>query len=402
MVAGSTCSQQQLWSPASQGLAAVTVVRMLQYRDTWFLQNLVDHLEEIQGTEDWHSFLAVVTFLRESCGAKHLGREEILHCLGILSSNAFNISSNRARALFPTLALFNHSCSPNARHIVSSEERAVEVLAQRDIKKGEEISIRYTWTTQVLEPLAERRAFISSQWHFSCCCSRCSDTSAAGCLAALVCQLCQGSLVSLHPLASDSQWGCDKCAATITATEAQLRVDKVATTLGKIGKSDVRRLESFLGAAARILHPCHSLVLEVKRSLFSLYGGSQGLSQGELSQDQVTRKLLLGQEYISAVTKVDPGITRWRAQMLYEMNRFKLVSSLQSLQSRAVGVEGFLELVTVSVGELEEAVAGLTGERIGGKCRKLKSRLEGLSKAEVLGPGYSHIINIVLKLPFLS
>ena len=84
------------------------------------------------------------------------------------------------------------------------------------------------------------------------------------------------------------------------------------------------------------------------------------------------------------------------------MNRFKLVSSLQSLQSRAVGVEGFLELVAVSVGELEEAVAGLTGERIGGGGGKLKSRLEGLSKAEVLGPGYSHILNIVLKLPFLS
>ena len=36
--------------------------------------------------------------------------------------------------LFPTFSLINHSCVRNARHIVTSDTRVMEVVAQRDIR----------------------------------------------------------------------------------------------------------------------------------------------------------------------------------------------------------------------------------------------------------------------------
>ena len=100
------------------------------------------------------------------------------------------------------------------------------------------------------------------------------------------------------------------------------------------------RLESFLKAASTVLHPRHALVLAITRTLFSLYGGSlPGYTQAELSEDQVTprpltlalvqvaRKLELGERYLVAMERVDPGLTKWRGQMLYEMNKYKLVSA---------------------------------------------------------------------------
>lgn len=34
----------------------------------------------------------------------------------------------------------------------------------------------------------------------------------------------------------------------------------------------------------------------------------------------------LGERYMVAVERVDPGLTKWRGQMLYEINKYKLVS----------------------------------------------------------------------------
>ena len=107
--------KEELTNPESGVLGAVTVLRLLQHRQSWFLANLVDHVDDIKKTEDWPAFLAVVTFIRERCGAREFSEEEILHALGVLSSNACNMSEFRARALFPTYSLMNHSCAANAR-----------------------------------------------------------------------------------------------------------------------------------------------------------------------------------------------------------------------------------------------------------------------------------------------
>ena len=169
----------------------------------------------------------------------------------------------------------------------------------------------------------------------------------------------------------------------------------MAATLDRVPRNDVNRLESFLKAAGRVLHPQHSVLLEVKRMLFSLYGST------ELSEEQMARKLALGEEYVAAVSRVDPGLTKWRGQILYESNKIKLVRGLQALQTRKIGVEAFLKELTKSATELEEAVAGMLGSPVS-PPKGLRDRLKALSKVELLGPGYAHILGIVTGLPFVQ
>ena len=76
----------------------------------------------------------------------------------------------RGRGLFPTFSLINHSCVRNARHLITSDERVMEVVAQTEIRAGEEINVRYT--AGVLEPFTARQENIASQWHFTCSCTR--------------------------------------------------------------------------------------------------------------------------------------------------------------------------------------------------------------------------------------
>ena len=134
---------EELSSSESGVLPAVTVIRLLVNSKSSNAVRLVDHLEDIEKTEDWGIFQAVVSFIRDRCKIDEFSEEEILHALGVLSSNACNMAGFRARALFPVYSLINHSCAANARNIVNSEEGTVEVLAQRKIKKGEEICIRF-------------------------------------------------------------------------------------------------------------------------------------------------------------------------------------------------------------------------------------------------------------------
>lgn len=394
-------TMEELSSSDSGVLPAVTVIRLLVNSKSSNAVRLVDHLDDIEKTEDWGIFQAVVAFIRDRCKIDEFAEEEILHALGVLSSNACNMAGFRARALFPVYSLINHSCAANARNIVNSEEGTVEVLAQRKIKKGEEICIRYS--SQLLEPRHQRRSLLSSGWHFLCCCPRCADGSAEGSLAGLVCLQCSksGTILPQKPLQPDSPWECRKCNSAITASEAESRVDKVAATLDRIPRNDVARLESFLKAAGRVLHPNHSVLLEVKRMLFSLYGSAPGFTQTELSEEQMARKLALGEEYIVAVSRVDPGLTKWRGQILYESNKIKLVRSLQALQTRQIGVEAFVKELTKTATELEEAVAGMLGTPVS-PPKGLKDRLKVLSKVELLGPGYAHILGIVTGLPFVQ
>ena len=60
----------------------------------------------------------------------------------------------------------------------------------------------------------------------------------------------------------------------ISAAEAESRVDKVAATLDRVPRTDLVRLESFLKAAGKVLHPQHSVLLVPDGGDVGLYGAT--------------------------------------------------------------------------------------------------------------------------------
>merc|ERR1719322_1222337 len=77
-----------------------------------------------------------------------------------------------ATAVFPTLALLNHSCDPNITKVFSGT--TVYVVAGRNINKGEEVTENYFPFYTVI-PLEERRDFLSSHYKFDCLCLACDN-----------------------------------------------------------------------------------------------------------------------------------------------------------------------------------------------------------------------------------
>lgn len=79
-----------------------------------------------------------------SCHEQRLegdGRDELGRLMAILRSNAYNLDDGRV-AMYPKVALINHSCQPN---VLNADNRGTRVIvATRDIREGEEVcSSRY-------------------------------------------------------------------------------------------------------------------------------------------------------------------------------------------------------------------------------------------------------------------
>ncbi|XP_036398459.1 N-lysine methyltransferase SMYD2-A isoform X2 [Megalops cyprinoides] len=93
-----------------------------------------------------------------------------------VNCNGFTIEdeelSHLGSAVFPDVALMNHSCSPNV--IVTYKGTVAEVRAVQDIHPGEEIFSSYI---DLLYPTEDRNERLRDSYFFTCDCKECSTRS---------------------------------------------------------------------------------------------------------------------------------------------------------------------------------------------------------------------------------
>jgi len=74
----------------------------------------------------------------------------------------------------------NHSCAPSAKPAFTSGTAELHLVATRDIKAGEEITVSYVDTSKrskdnAMEARRRRRMELARGWHFACSCTRCEE-----------------------------------------------------------------------------------------------------------------------------------------------------------------------------------------------------------------------------------
>ncbi len=100
--------------------------------------------------------------------------------LGIFFTNDMDFGGDAA--LFPDMARANHSCAPNADFVSRLGRGVQDLVATRDIKAGEEITISYLPAAKEGSDVREVRQDYMRQWYgFRCCCKACNmEVSRAG------------------------------------------------------------------------------------------------------------------------------------------------------------------------------------------------------------------------------
>ena len=110
-----------------------------------WLMRLMDHMEDLQKDPPMKAHLEALLEATRKIGS--WTERQKLKAFGILRINAFGYTSFRGgeggRALYPIMSLFSHSCLPNAQHVQKGGDGEVTVVAQRDIARGQEVTISY-------------------------------------------------------------------------------------------------------------------------------------------------------------------------------------------------------------------------------------------------------------------
>uniref|UniRef100_A0A182PLA8 SET domain-containing protein n=1 Tax=Anopheles epiroticus TaxID=199890 RepID=A0A182PLA8_9DIPT len=279
----------------------------------------------------------IVQRIRTEWGFQEYSELELHTVCGIIEVNAFEVGQHptKARALFPEAYLLMHDCTPNTGHTDALRSHRLTVRVLRDVRAGEPLTLTYA---HILQGTLKRRQHLQEEKFFACNCRRCSDPTELGTnCSALRCTKCRrGHILPTDPLNQEAEWRCQQCAARMSCEAVILLLEKLSQQLESIGGNDVHGLETFLRTQGTVLHDNHYLQLSVKHSLCELYGKIEGFLIPQLSAEQLKRKETLCRDLLEVVDQLEPGLSRLRGTLMYEMHVPLLIEAGQLFQGGVI------------------------------------------------------------------
>ena len=265
-----------LGEAANPAMSLVNVVRFLRLGvsspDTASrVEMLMDHATDIMASPDLRQMWEVTAVhpLTRGLPSSPYSEGDVMRAVGVLQTNTVSLAVPGQRhglytALYPTFSFLSHSCLCNAKFNIL-RDRTLHLVAQTDIKAGEEITIQYM--TPMLGNV-QRQQKIRKNWYFDCSCVRCSDSSELGTnLSGVVCQVCRGVLLP----ATGEEYRCtaDLCTASLPHHQVVTMETNLQAQLDQIEGEDVEGLQQLLDDWLSKLHTSHFLILLVKRKLLA-------------------------------------------------------------------------------------------------------------------------------------
>ena len=273
-----------------------------------------------------------VQFIRDTLELDE-SAEEIMEAINIMYVNSVNMELGPGHGditgFYPVFANMNHDCDCNTKTLKLSDNR-LEVRCVKKIAAGDEI------TTQYVSPDKHtklRRRMLFKKWFFWCSCSRCCDPTECGSyLSALLCSErgCGGVMLLDNPLDEESDYCCLDCGHSFSHNYA----DSLSRNAEKDLKSDnsldiIERLELFLYKHSSMFHPHHHIMINIKQKLGVMYGNCEPYSYKDLTLPMLERKIQVCGDVIRALDKVDPGLSKWRINMINEITKARLVVKMR-------------------------------------------------------------------------
>eukprot|EP00092_Neocalanus_flemingeri_P013253 GFUD01014283.1.p1 GENE.GFUD01014283.1~~GFUD01014283.1.p1 ORF type:complete len:522 (+),score=161.87 GFUD01014283.1:236-1801(+) len=345
----------------------ITVLRLLALRDTnpetWArVQFLMDHEDERRKEKEyWQMFQKnVVDYLRIRVGlADTYSEEEIHRAIGILRTNAFQIEhpylaaqGTSGKAIYPTFSFLSHSCISNAKYSVMPDDR-LTLRAQVDIKEGDEITIQYI---SFLFGNSRRRKEISDCWMFECKCPRCEDTTELGSfLSALLCTKCQGTVLPEDSRMECKMWKCKECGQNMEQEKVLGIVEELKDEMYDTMEHEFEKYQKLEEKFSALLHPNHYQLQILNRHL-------AGSIKGSITMQQMALRQKLMEGFIKVFEIVDPGLTKWRGKMLFQVCKTRMFFADRKHSKEETDKEAFLAEMKNNIADMEDVVECLKHE----------------------------------------
>lgn len=109
-------------------------------------------------------------------------------------------------------------------------------------------------------------------------------------------------------------------------------VTKLYDELDAIGGNDINQIEMFMRKYSKTLHRNHYIFLSAKHSLCQLLGKVDGFLINELSPELLKRKEDYCRDLLEVIDVLEPGSSRLRGVILYELHAPVMLELTRELQ----------------------------------------------------------------------
>ncbi|XP_017774648.1 PREDICTED: protein msta-like [Nicrophorus vespilloides] len=362
------------------------------------------HDEKRRGLPVWgFNQRNVVDYLRGPCKLDRFSEELIHKVCGILEVNAFEAHPTNGgysiRCLYPKLAILSHNCVSNISHSIRGGDFGVVTRASVKVAEGGELFSSYTYA---LNPTLVRKKHLRESKYFDCACSRCKDPTELGThMGTLKCSKCDnGVIISESPLDFDARWKCTHCEFSTSAAAVMRVYEAIQADLDNVdeGVEDasqaIEARETLYKKYRSVLHPRNTFHTILRLSLAQMYGKVEGYQLEELPDLLLERKVELCKELLQNLDVIEPGFTRLRGTILYELHAPLILLARNLYRTHSISKEVLrcklleaIELLNVSsrilLLEPETSVEYSLGKGAAMAKQQLEQNLDELVDAEL-------------------
>ena len=173
-------------------------------------------------------------------------------------------------------------------------------------------------------------------------------------LSAGLCGGC-GSGAVLPTDQADTLWSCDSCAAQVEGATILDSVAKLEAEMMDTMETEYDKYNDIIERYSKLLHPHHYQLLLCKRYL-------AGSIRGNITIELLERRVSLMMEFIDVFKIVDPGLTKWRGKMLYQVYKTKMFLCDIRHSKNEISKDEFVAEVERNIAGMEEVVECLQHE----------------------------------------
>lgn len=311
------------------------------------INHIEAHLNKRIGTLVWKEnetdVVNVIRKLRMPDKTEPPSAELIQKLCSILDINAFELRSPSIldglflRGLYVEASLMAHDCRGNT-HLTVDDNFQLTVYASVPIKQDEPILFNYTSS---LLGTAERRQHLREEKYFECECPLCKDPyELQSHLSSVLCPRCKEGFVGMQntlviaPYEQTSRWQCQMCKRTYGGRLIRATLNICKTLVDECEDIDVKGIDDLLKRLSRSLHTNHFLMLSLKQKL--LTACRREITSLNPRRKIVQKMLDTCKEVYDVLDIVEPGISRSKGIMLYEMHLPMIILANQFYSAREI------------------------------------------------------------------
>ncbi|KOC67669.1 Protein msta, isoform A, partial [Habropoda laboriosa] len=329
-------STKDLWTSSLESIIGVLLplrLWLLKQRDPelWRrVQSMESHVDVRRNTSVWKdrevNVINVMTSLNLIPEDDPSIAELLQQLCGILDVNTFELRSPGGldglllRGLYAEASLMAHDCRGNT-HLTVDNDFQLTVYASLPIKEDEVIFFNYT--SSLLGTLG-RREHLRTGKYFVCECSLCRDPyEMESYMSCILCPRCREGYIGMQnpltnfPYEKGTKWQCDRCRRSIGGRLVRATLNITRTLIDETDEYDVK-VQNLTTKLSRSFHPNHYLMLSLKQKLLAAY--RKEVATPNPKKKMMQKMLDMCREMFNVLEIVEPGISRLKGIMLYEMH----------------------------------------------------------------------------------